>query len=119
MTDAYALMKLMATKYQVRKFNLIVNQVNNMNDAKQVHEKLTSVFQQFLPVELVLTGFIPRDPNFPKCVRHQKPLSVLMPNSPTTKAFYLTARHLVEKPGEAIKDQPNFFSRLGLFKKVK
>ncbi|MDT8446564.1 MAG: MinD/ParA family protein [bacterium] len=118
MTDAYALMKIMATKYQIKRFNLIVNSARGMDEAKQVHRKLETVFNQFLPVELVLTGFIPRDPNISKAVRAQTPLSVLYPNSPTAKAFYLLAKHLDANPGkEANLDRPNFFQRLGLWNK--
>ncbi|OGH00497.1 MAG: hypothetical protein A2600_05745 [Candidatus Lambdaproteobacteria bacterium RIFOXYD1_FULL_56_27] len=118
MTDAYALMKIMATKYQVKRFNLIINQASSMLEAKGVHEKLVSVFNQFLPVELILTGFIPRDPNISKAVRSQTPLSVLYPNSPTAKAFYLLAKHIDANPGQGPDpDRPNFFQRLGLWKK--
>ncbi len=118
LTDAYALMKVMATKYQVRKFNLIVNQVGNMKEAKAVYEKLKAVFQQFLPVDLMMMGFIPRDVNFPKAVRAQTPLSLLQPNSSTSKAFALMAKHLEQNPGQSMEqEETNFFTRLGLFKR--
>jgi len=118
MTDAYALMKIMATKYQVKRFNLIINQATGMAEAKQVHQKLATVFNQFLPVDLVLTGFIPKDPNFSKAVRNQSPLSVMFPNSPTAKAFYLLAKHIDLNIGKAFdSDRPNFFQRLGLWKR--
>ncbi len=117
-TDAYALMKVMATKYQVGRFNLIVNQVKNMSEAQAVYQKLKTVFAQFLPVDLVMAGFIPRDPNFPKAVRAQTPLSLLMPHSATTKAFQLVARHLDQTRAPQPKtDHPSFFTRLGFFKK--
>ncbi|OGG94870.1 MAG: hypothetical protein A2527_05040 [Candidatus Lambdaproteobacteria bacterium RIFOXYD2_FULL_50_16] len=118
MTDAYALMKIMATKYQVKRFNLIVNQANSMAEAKGVHQKLCMVFEQFLPVDLVLTGFIPKDPNITRAVRAQTPLSVLYPQSPTAKAFHLLAKQLDQNPDRSFNpDRPNFFQRLGLWKK--
>jgi len=120
MTDAYALMKIMSTKYQVRRFNLIVNQ-SKFIEAKDVHRRLQAVFNQFLPVELVLTGFIPRDPNFSAAVKHQKPLTLLSPNSITTKAFRLLADHLDQRPGKSmeIQESAGFWQRLGRWKKVR
>lgn len=122
MTDAYALMKIMATKYQVRRFNLIVNQ-SKYQEAKDVHNRLTAVFNQFLPVELVLTGFVPKDPNFPKAVKYQKPLTLLTPNSLTTKAIRLMADHIDQKPGTSITEDPgmksNFWKRLHEWKRVR
>ncbi len=119
MTDAYALMKIMATKYQIRRFNLIVNQSKYL-EAKDVHSRLSQVFDQFLPVELVLTGFIPRDLNFSNAIKQQKPLTLIKPNSLTTKAFRLVAEHLHQKPGQAIPQtrQEGFWQRLGQWKKV-
>ncbi|MDX2469558.1 MAG: MinD/ParA family protein [SAR324 cluster bacterium] len=117
LTDAYALMKVMATKYQVSRFNLIVNQVTSMKEARGVHTKLQTVFDQFLPVSLILTGFIPRDPNFTKAVRAQTPLSLMAPASATAKAFSLIAQHIDRNPGEEMKAEVGFFTRVGLFKK--
>ncbi len=117
LTDAYALMKIMATKYQVRRFNLIVNQVTSMKEARSVHTKLQTVFDQFLPVSLILTGFIPKDANFTKAVRAQTPLSLMAPASATAKAFSLVAQHIDRNPGEEMKAEVGFFTRVGLFKK--
>ncbi|MDH5559254.1 MAG: MinD/ParA family protein [Deltaproteobacteria bacterium] len=119
MTDAYALMKIMATKYQIKRFNLIVNQ-STLKEAQEVYQRLSTVFNQFLPIHLIFMGFIPRDPNFTKAVKNQKPLSLLMPNSATTKAFGLIAKHIDANPGLPFFDEGlkgGFWQKLAKWKK--
>jgi flagellar biosynthesis protein FlhG len=119
MTDAYALMKIMTIKYQIKRFNLIVNQ-SKYPEAKDVYDRLSHVFDRFLPAKLILTGFIPRDPHFSAAIKQQKPLTLISPDSVTTKAFKLVAEHLEQKPGQSFPEgtQDRFWERLKNWKKV-
>ncbi|MCP4754232.1 MAG: MinD/ParA family protein [Proteobacteria bacterium] len=99
-TDAYALMKIMSSKYQVHRFSLIVNQ-SEVHEARDVYDRLVRVLNEFLTVKLELLGNIPRDPNFVKAVKRQKPLSLLLPNSPPSKAFSKMARRIASNFGES------------------
>ena len=47
-TDAYALMKILSRRYDVRRFNLIVNSVNSENEAVNVFQQLQTVTHRFL-----------------------------------------------------------------------
>ncbi len=117
-TDAYALMKIMSSKYQVSSFNLIVNE-SNLQEARSVYSRLVKVLNRFLTVNLELIGCIPRDPNFIKAVKQQTPLSILVPNSPTSNSFLKLARQIELNPGQSITDEEkdNFWSRLGSWKR--
>jgi len=113
-TDAYALMKIMSSKYHVNTFNLIVNE-SNLQQAKSVFSRLVTVLNKFLTVNLELIGFIPRDINFVKAVKRQTPLSLLAPKSPTVKSFTDLARQIDIHPGKSIDTdmKGSFWNRLG------
>lgn len=117
-TDAYALMKVMSSRYQVNTFNLIVNE-SSLQEARSVYTRLTRVMNRFLTVNLELIGFIPHDMNFVKAVKQQKPLSLLSPNAPSTKAFFNLARHIENNPGQSIEDDAaeSFWTRLASWKR--
>ncbi len=113
-TDAYALMKIMSSKYHVNTFNLIVNE-SNLQQAKSVFSRLVTVLNKFLTVNLELIGFIPRDISFVKAVKHQTPLSLLAPKSSTVKSFTNLARQIEIHPGKSINTdvKGSFWNRLG------
>ena len=118
LTDAYALMKIMSSKYQIHDFSLIVNQATPQ-EANSVYQRLVNVFDQFLSVTLNFAGNIPRDLNFVKAIKQQTPLSLLLPKSPSTKAFRNIAQQLVAHAGQPdpINDVPSFWNRLGSWKR--
>lgn len=117
-TDAYALMKIMSSKYQVHHFNLIVNQ-SGPAEARDVYGRLVRVLNKFLTVNLELLGNIPRDPNFIKAVKQQEPISLLLPNSAAGKAFRKLALNIVEPSSSPLETERgnSFWKRLGSWKK--
>ena len=86
-TDAYALMKLLAIKYHIRDFGLIANSVNSQAEGQGVYDTLNRVCGQFLKVNLNFLGWIPFDTAVRKTVRRQKPLLELYPKSPAGKSL--------------------------------
>jgi flagellar biosynthesis protein FlhG len=117
-TDAYALMKIMSSKYQVGSFNLIVNE-SSLQEAKSVYSRLVKVLNKFLTVNLELIGCIPRDSNFIKAVKQQTPLSLLAPNSSTVNSFIKLAHQIDRNPGQSIEDdmKEGFWKKLGSWKR--
>ena len=118
LTDAYALMKIMSSKYQTHDFSLIVNQATQQ-EATGVYRRLVNVLDQYLSVTLNMAGSIPRDLNFVKAIKQQTPLSLLYPRSPSTKAFRNLAQQLVAHSGQSdlADDTPSFWNRLGSWKR--
>ncbi len=84
-TDAYALMKLLAIKYHIREFSLIANSVNSPEDGRSVYERLNGVCEQFLKVNLSFLGSVPLDPAIPRAVRKQRPVLLSAPQSPAAR----------------------------------
>ncbi len=117
-TDAYALMKIMSSKYQVHHFNLIVNQ-SGPAESKDVFNRLVRVLNKFLTVNLELLGSIPRDPNFIRAVKQQEPISLSYPNSPAGKAFRKLAMNVTDPSGGLMLNDKDssFWKRLGSWKR--
>jgi flagellar biosynthesis protein FlhG len=96
-TDAYAVMKVLSTKYGEKEFTLLVNNVKNDQAAKAVYQNLSSVAERFLNISIDYAGFIPSDSNLTKAVTRQKALVQLYPQSPSSEAFSSLAGLLVKR----------------------
>jgi len=105
LTDAYALIKVLSGRYDVRRFRVLVNQVENEKEALVVFRKLSIVAERFLDtVSLDYLGFLPQDSNLPKSVRQQKLISEIAPRSSFSLAITDIANHLLT---EKVDVQPD------------
>ncbi len=86
-SDAYALMKLLSTRFHERQFKLIVNSVSSENEALDVYHKLTLVSSRFIDISIDFLGGIPLDKRFTDSVRRQKTLVELYPRAKPSLAF--------------------------------
>ncbi len=98
-TDAYALMKLLAIKYHIRDFGLIANAVSSEQDGHAVFDRLNRVCGQFLRVNLSYLGSVPFDQSVRKAVRQQRPLLDLYPNAPSSRGLQRIAA-LIDQNGK-------------------
>lgn len=93
-TDAYALMKLLSTKYHEKRFNLVINSVQDEDEALEVYKKLTIVSNRYLDISIDYLGCIPFDKKLREAVARQTVSVELFPNSKTTGAFEGLAHNL-------------------------
>ena len=99
LTDAYALIKVLATRHQKKHFIVLANAVANELEAKEVFRKISLVADRFLgSVSLDYLGFIPLDEHVLKAVRKQKAVLELFPQSPAGKSFMLLSQRLLDRP---------------------
>lgn len=94
-TDAYALMKVMFNNHRVSHFDLVVNQVKNRAEAKEVYRTLSQVADKYLNVGLNFAGFIPHDILLAQSVRQRKTVSELFPTAPSSEAFQTLSENLI------------------------
>jgi len=95
LTDAYALIKVLYTKYGERHFKVLTNSVKDENAGKAIFAKISKVADHFLDgISLDYLGSIPHDPSVSRAVIQQKPLVELFPNSPAAKAFMIVAQRI-------------------------
>ncbi len=93
-TDAYAMIKLLATRYKKKSFGLIANSVNSEKDGQAVYDRLSMACSEFLQVGLTYLGCIPFDPYVRKAVRQQQPVLEAYPLSRAGKAFLRLAARI-------------------------
>jgi flagellar biosynthesis protein FlhG len=80
LTDAYALIKLLAKRTHGRAADFVVNQANSASDARVTGETLINACRSFLTVVPKNLGYIRRDPKVADAIRHQSLLSAVHQN---------------------------------------
>jgi flagellar biosynthesis protein FlhG len=100
LTDAYAMIKVLASQHGEKHFKLLVNGITRAREAEVVYRTLLTVTAQFLEQEIQLEylGFIPYDDAIPKAVMRQQPVVILYPQSPASKSFTQIAQRLRRMP---------------------
>ncbi len=94
LTDAYALIKILSTRYHLRTFRLLVNKVKHTKEGKEVFRKLSLVTDRFLSVSLDYMGCIPSDEYVTMAVVQQRAVCELYPRAPASRALTLLASML-------------------------
>lgn len=92
LTDAYALIKVLNRDHGVERVQVLANMVQNLNEAKEVHENLRRVAERFLDVTLNFMGFVPQDEWLKRAIRRQQPVVIAYPNSAAAQAFFALAK---------------------------
>jgi flagellar biosynthesis protein FlhG len=112
--DAYALIKILASRHGETSFKLLVNGLTSHREAELVYRTLLRVAERFLGHEITLDylGFVPYDRALPNAVMRQQPVLGLYPQSPASKAFVAIAQTLWEtRPQPAMDGNIKFFWR--------
>ena len=98
-TDAYALIKVLATRYQQNNFHILPNQVTGPKEAKNVFSLLSTVADKHLnQVSLSLIGFVPKDDTVTSAVRAQKPFLITNPDSEASLKVMEIAKRIAANP---------------------
>ncbi len=95
LTDAYALIKVLYSKFGERHFRLLVNSSAGEAAGKAIFAKISKVADHFLDgLSLDYLGAIPYDASVPKAVIQQKALLEAFPKAPAAKAFLSIAENI-------------------------
>lgn len=97
-TDAYAVIKLLFTKYKRDKFYLVANFVRSSKEGTEIYRQLRLVTDRFLKIELKYLGQVFLDDNIPTCVKWQKILVKDYPESVASRCFLSLAERLISLP---------------------
>ncbi|HEX3044065.1 MAG TPA: MinD/ParA family protein [Bacillota bacterium] len=112
-TDAYGVIKVIAGADKRTPIWVVVNMIHNEAEGSQSMDRLITVSQQFLGVEVTKIGFIPLDPVVSKAVKEQQPFIISHPRSVASLSIEKIAKDLLN--GGAVGDTDNrlsFFERL-------
>lgn len=95
-TDAYALMKILSKRYSEKHFNLVVNMAASALEGQEVFNQLTVVADRFLDISIKYMGHVLLDKNLTKCVRRQKAVCELFPDTEASKCLTALAKNLLK-----------------------
>jgi flagellar biosynthesis protein FlhG len=110
-TDAYALIKLLATHHGRQEFLVLVNMAAGAADARAAYGRLARVAERFLRVRLEYEGYIPLDDAVPRAVREQRPLMLSVPCTPAGLALDALAARIGARPLPGPTGGVQFFFR--------
>jgi flagellar biosynthesis protein FlhG len=109
-TDAYALMKVLSLKYAENSCKVIVNLAGTPEQGKEVFRQLNLVAEQFLNMTIDFLGSVLFDAKMTKCVKCQKLVSDLFPDTHASRCFADLAQKLsVTSPTHVPKGDSHFF----------
>jgi len=111
LTDAYALMKILAERHGRREFLVVVNMAAGSADAHAAFARLARVADRFLHVRLEYQGWVPYDDAVARAVRAQRPVVLASPHSAASVAFAQLAHRLGARPPAAPTGGVQFFFR--------
>ena len=94
LTDAYALIKVVAMEESDPCIDLLVNMAPSADEARSTARKIQLVAANFLNLEIAYLGYVPLDEEVPISVRAQAPFLVRCPDSPASRAISALARKL-------------------------
>lgn len=111
MTDAYAMIKVLASKDYPGRISLLVNMAQNLTEGKKIYRQIADVAGRFLNMPVYEAGVLCRDEYLPLAVRKREPVVSAFPKADISKAFAAISRRLT-------KGSIHRVGREGFFKKV-
>ena len=112
-TDAYALLKALNRKDEFVKedtsIKMISNRVTSLTEGQNLYEKMSVVSEKFLNIPITYLGSVPLDEQISKAVMRQKPVSVLHPEAPSSKAIKQIAETLLVLDTEEVTEKRGMF----------
>lgn len=112
--DSYALLKVLNTKYKVKSFSILVNNVKDETEAVNLYQKFADVVSKFLLVRLEYAGFFPMDHNLKRCVQLQRLIVRQEPEGVIAELFHEIATQIQEKQAfaEQNRTMTQFFEQV-------
>ncbi len=86
-TDAYALIKVLNTEYDIQHFRVLANQAQSAQEGRELFNKISRVTDRYLDVTLEFMGVVPHDDYLRKAVRKQRAVVKAFPRSRSAMAF--------------------------------
>ncbi len=103
-TDAYALLKTLHRHpdfdSQRTSIKMIGNRIQSYEEGKDLYNKLNTVVNKFLSLDMDYLGAIPYDDKLSQAVMKQQPVSMAYPNAPAARALLELAMVLEDEQAE-------------------
>ncbi len=103
LTDAYAVMKAYSMYSRKKNLKLVVNRIYDINESREVTEKLEKTSKKFLNMPVKCLGYIYEDRNVMVSVRNQKPFYAVQPNTLASKCIQAMVDNLLYGKEKVVK----------------
>lgn len=95
--DAYAVIKIVLAEAPTKKIQILINSVEQAEDAHEVFCQINSVVKRFLNREINYLGHIEKDSCVPQAVRSQILVTHRYPDSPASRCFRDLAQRIAQQ----------------------
>jgi flagellar biosynthesis protein FlhG len=111
LTDAYALIKILASTYGQKSFQILANKVDDEEQSRRLFDSLSRTAVRFLNVSLDYLGSIPSDPRLSTAVARSRLVIEEAQDAPSSRSFNLLASRLMQlaAAGGRVKGNLQFF----------
>jgi flagellar biosynthesis protein FlhG len=99
-TDAYGIIKSIASQTNDKPIRLVVNRVQSVSEGRRVAQRIINIAGQFLNIKVDSLGFIFDDPLVAKSVRNQKPFIVGYPKARSSVCVAMIADKITNRESE-------------------
>jgi len=114
LTDAYALIKILANFKVHSEVHLVVNRASDRREAMRTLGRISAATGRFLDIKLNSLGWIPEDRTVSQAIKSQQPFFLTSPNSSASRSVAGIAEFLLE--GVRPSSGEGFWGKLmGLF----
>lgn len=112
MTDAYAMIKVLASNNYAGRISLLVNMALSLAEGKKVYRQIADVAGRFLNVPVYEAGVLCRDENLPQAVRRREPVVSAFPKAGISIAFTAISRRLTKGSIQRAGTEGGFFKKV-------
>ena len=95
LTDAYALIKVLAEDHQIKRPHLMINQTRSDPEGLKIGSRISEIALRFLDVHVSYVGNVPMDPLVPKSVMQRRAASEQSTHTISGQAWTQVARKLL------------------------
>lgn len=108
-TDGYAIIKILSKFKLHQKAYLVVNMVSNMQEAHDSAQKIETVANKYLDIDIIRLGVINYDNTVKRAIKEMTPFIIKYPRSQVSKDVMLIANNVSEN-NNGFKKSPNNFA---------
>ncbi|MHC4373011.1 MAG: MinD/ParA family protein [Planctomycetota bacterium] len=95
-TDAYAMIKVLAAKHYTGRISLLVNMAQSLTEGKKVYRQIADVASRFLNIGVYEAGVLCRDENLVQAVRRRELVVQAFPKTNLSRAFRAISNRLTK-----------------------
>ena len=111
MTDAYAVIKVLAARNYPGRISLLINMANSFEEGKKIYRQIAQVASRFLGLPVYEAGILCRDEYLQAAVSRRQPVILAYPKAPFSRGLKTISNRLTNTaPSRSAED--------GFFRKV-